>query len=957
MVVTRIPIYKDDFADGFQDLPVLSGNGTVAETGGALVVSATAGVDMDWYTWGRHGKLPYVDVQALSNYNKIYYEFTIRSWTTTNNTISALVVALCQNDTVFWFLYSQNGATFNIYRNWATGSLGSITTTLPRKFRFVWDRLTGTIDAQCLTTVSPPVWTSVVTGQAVSMIPVLLGFGIKNWSSFPACAVQYEDTEIYADSFQSLTSDPSTGVEDKLVFPITGGAAGTGPSPGGWQYNEPTFAGVEDQGTLLSASGPLDAMSGNRRGQFVPEPEGIEDAVFFPSASVTPDRVTGIPEGSLAPPNDSGIEDTHYVETSIPAYAKGIVDADGREFLGDTIVYDAQVYDTTGETWAAPTPGNGFYGAARNGKFYDNGYECGPALNGTSFGTLVGGYNRRTWMTDVEPDAITSGVTQMSMVLVANDTLKFNSNVPLTDWNWAKYVLSRYRWFMTGDFDVQVSYTNRSVSGGSDGGIPFLQMQIDNNNCIYVRRHHNNFYDSDVLINGGYSYYASAATTDTYGRLRIVRVGNGVSSYYWNNTTSAWVLLRSTITSAVLGLPCQFIVGCNGIGSLTITRCDVFGFTINSGTVVNTAGWAREVAGTNRGSRADFPEKAMISATRYAVDIIDYVNNKLWMRFVAAANNAMHNAGIACRRVMMKNGILLVPYNTGGDICVDFTTDDIRVHLASGETWTGSILRAYNGVYWGPTAVPGRDVGAVGIIACRNLAGGYSGDYNNWQTPSTTVYDASLYESGGYLYKAHATASGMGGHKWRRWYNDGSTPENWWSPGVGKSAETTAMLWCQIVVNGNLFYLDATTIYSANFATWDAKVGGALQTWMADYSKALPGIRTYGGPQYRAAVIGSNVFVPADEGVYRAAWPLGSFTLTYGWSGSAYPMLPGQALQQVISIRAVADDSGTPLLAVGVQYLHDRQLWNQVVLVDPATNTIYGLSAATKARLIYSMAV
>lgn len=965
MTIRRIPIFQDSFGDGNQDLPVLSGAGSVTEAGGALVVSVPGGTNADWWTWGRNGILPFVGVIGTLDYTKIYYEFTIKSWTTTNPSYSHVVVGLCASDTALWWLFTQDGTNFGVQKNWGGSNLGAVATTLPRKFRYVWDKASAVEASQTLAVQylnNSGIWTDIVAAQAISMTPVRLGFGVKNWNLLPACSVQIEDVEIYAEDSQKLATDASA-LEDNAAFPNAGGApTGTLGVGGGQQYGE--NSGFEDETVLPSAGGnQTEGSTGLREGQLVSDPSGIEDTLSFPTAGGSPDRITGIPEGFLVPADPSALEETYCAEVSIPAYVQGINDADGRSFLGDTTVPDLQVYDTTGEQWASPTGGNGFYGAGRDGKFYNDGYECGPTLNGTSFGTLAAGYNKRTWMTNVEPSAIQSWTSVIAMQLVSDDHLKFNTTTPLTSWNDGKGVYSRFRWCLVGDFDIQVSYENRSVSGGTDGNTPALVAAVDDNSGIYVRRRHDGSYDSDIIINGSYGYYVNGGVKAwNNGKLRIVRSGTTVSSYYWNTSAPAWVLLRTGVSSTVFGKPMRVEVACGGIGSLTITRVDVFGFTINSGTPVNTAGWAREVAGTYRGSRSDFPEKALVSATRYAVDIIDIINNKLWMRFAAGANNALHNASVGCRRVRMKNGILLIPYNSGGDICVDFTTDDIRIHSASAETWTGAILKTNNGVYFVNASSGGRDCGPVGVISGRNLGGGYNGDFNQWQIPSTTVYDADLYEAGGYLYKVHATASGIGGHKWRRWYNDGTTPSNWWNPGVGNSAETSAMPWCQITSNGDLFYLSATTVYSANFATWSAKVNsGTPQTWTADYSKPLPGTRDAASaisPQGRAAIIGSNVFIPANEGVYRAAWPLGSFALEYGWSesGAAYPIL-GWNPRQVYSIRAVYDSLGAPLLAIGVHWLHDRQIWSQVILVNPATHTVYGVSPARKARTIQALAV
>jgi hypothetical protein len=625
------------------------------------------------------------------------------------------------------------------------------------------------------------------------------------------------------------------------------------------------------------------------------------------------------------------------------------------------------VYDTAGESWATPSPGNGHYVFGRNGKTYYNGEECGPALNGTSFGTIAGGYNKRTWMvSSTEPSGIIStGLTQIVKTLVSDDHVKINSTVPLTDYGWQVDFCSKQRWCLTGDFDIQLRYENRSCSGGSDGGTPMLRVYIDENTWVYMRRGYGNSHDASTITNGGWATYNTAGFTDTYGRLRIVRVGNIFTCYYWNNGTSAWVLLHTSPSNAAHAKPATVEILVYGYGSLTITRVDIFGFTINSGTVSNMAGWTREAASVTRGSRVDFPEKALIVSTREGIDILDTSTSKLWMRFIRAANNALHAAAIEPRRVVMRNGMMLVSYGNGGGggtICIDFTTDDIRIHDLQSVAWTGARLRIYNGVYWATTGQSARDA-VAGAVASRNLAGGYSGDNDNWRIPSAVVRFTDIYEDSGYLYKVHATQAGIGVHKWRRWYNEGASPEHWWSPGWFTSALTTDMWWCWVdPSDGTLYYMsgDSTptggapgSIYRVAKVVWTAVATGG--TFAADASVVRPSNRMWtsmGGYQgsTEAFVRGGYVYHAADEGVWRIASDLsGSWGLYVGpvGSGAVLDLLPADMLG-VSAAEFCKDDAGNLLLVVDCVRRGGRY---QIYVIKMLTGTLYARGKLRRGRL------
>lgn len=114
-------------------------------------------------------------------------------------------------------------------------------------------------------------------------------------------------------------------------------------------------------------------------------------------------------------------------------------------------------------------------------------------------------------------------------------------------------VYSRYK--VTGGFDIQVDYSVPSPPSAVNSWQFMLRIRIDGANYISVGRW-GNATDQDYLktenIAGSASYYHSAATSDTSGKLRITRSGSTWHGYYWSG--SAWVEIGSgsTVGSSVV---------------------------------------------------------------------------------------------------------------------------------------------------------------------------------------------------------------------------------------------------------------------------------------------------------------------------------------------------------------------------------------------------------------------
>ena len=625
-------------------------------------------------------------------------------------------------------------------------------------------------------------------------------------------------------------------------------------------------------------------------------------------------------------------------------YQYGINDADGRAYIYDNSPITAMFYyATAGEPWDAPTPGDGYYGIGRNGQFYDNGSPTGPTLNGTSFGTLLGGFNRKTWMIDQEPLAIGSWSTdKMTMEIIADDHVKHTSLVPLTDYGWARYLSSRQRWFITGDFDVQVEFENRSVSSGSDGNTPMLRAYIDENNWSFIRKRHDNAYNSNTFTNGSWHSDGFAWRTDSAGKLRLTRTGNVFNNYYWNG--SSWVLLHTSYSDTVLALPVVIEILVGGIGNLTVSRVDTFGFTINSGTAINTAGWTRESSGTHRGARADFPAKALLIATEDSVNIIDIENDKLWMRMLRTWGYALNTFGDASsiiKKIYIKNGRLFVCMNDGSTsgnlVTFDFSLDFIISQRILSDSKTGQLKRCHNGVYWAPAGLGPRELSPYGMICSRNRGNDSNGDLNNYQILTNATYASATAQNGNKHYWATGCDTGISVHSVQHAYYDGDAAVG---RNLGAPQCVHHNLSARIVDitfrhdTYELFYQTITTVYSISLANLETALladpnGGAFS---ADTSAILPGTRSAPSQDKLVAHAG-YVFVPRDEGVYRISWPAGTSELFYGDVNSSATHKILFPHGKVLTINYLIITGPITLLLIGME--------NGIVCANLSTNLAY----------------
>jgi hypothetical protein len=667
-------------------------------------------------------------------------------------------------------------------------------------------------------------------------------------------------------------------------------------------------------------------------------------------------------DSSMGPQARAGAEDQVIAQlVPISTYHADKQDQDAVDLLGGDQIQNVTIHDTQGESWRSH--GSGFHGAGKDGIWYQDGVACGPGNPVNMFGTLAGGIRETAWGYPTLVHRRYGHPSNPAVSIIADDTIRIVATA-ISGWP-SSGVSSRQRWTLTGDFDIEVQYSNYSASSGSDGGL-VLEAVIDYDNYFYVRRQKNGLYDRDVRNNAAWGNYVSVGTADTSGRLRLVRVGATVHSYYWN---AGWIEIGSGIVmTAGANRPMWVNIKINGDGSLNCSA-DVFSFVINSGATDNKAAWSTEAAGTHRGLDDAFPDRVAIVSSREAVDIIDADNDKLWMRFQRGTSRALWaTTNLWTYAAKMKDGVLVFAHGTrpvdaheGGGVVVDFTRDSIQIcyDLASGVT--GGLLRATNGGTNSPVGSTAENL-AHGHITSRNAGLGHGADFNNWRVPDKRIYGIDLTFQGGFMYWATAGEGGITAYKYRRFYienygiladnEDPNTPDY----GYG---ELNEMRWLEFDDgSGDLFYVDDTTLYLVELTTLDAQLDQVGTGWTADNSVALAGTRSRILQQTTgvARTVGDSIYIGADEGVYFST-AFAAFALHYGktGSGATHEILP---FYDYVAGVSVVQDGATQLLAIALiseqgDYVDPETFVpSQVVLVNPATNTVYAIK-----RFTYSLAV
>jgi len=681
--------------------------------------------------------------------------------------------------------------------------------------------------------------------------------------------------------------------------------------------------------------GPIDQASWDDKLTFPAATEELSHSTQLPEGRMM-SGTPGQPQGGLIKERRAAWEDRLSYNLGGPniEYHQNLDDGDGNAFLGGYDAFSVALYKLNVDSWGSPkTPGDGFYGADHSGSLFHNGT---PTAFG-DFGTTLDGIRKTAWTLSNDEPLSFGDAPDWDITIPADDTLQFAINTSTATGAWAG---SNQRWYAEGDFDVEVDFANFAHVGGTDGGAYFV-CHVDGNHQAFVRRRGvgTSRLDSDVQLNGSWVNYATLSTAVTSGKFRLERVGSTIRRYY--DIGGGWVQQGADQTFGTDRV--YFRVGFEPVGTVTTATVQFSNLIKSIGTTVSSkVGWFVEATGTHRGTRDDFPDSALIVSTKNSLDIIDADNNKLWMRFVVGADNVLPTwaASIRPQRVEMREGILLVACSNeageGGVIRIDFNLDMINIHRLEASTITGGDYKSTHGSTWYGYFF------AQGSIIGRNGGHGYNHDWNNWKLQSYQTQDAALWFDSGFEYRA-AAGDGVSLFRWNRWSMWLTEPNGFYNPEWAWSTETARMHWCYFrQSNGELMYMDSTSLYSVLEATYLPRLaGGFAHLWSADVTKALAGTRTYNS-QYVAIQYSTNTFfMPANEGIYKIDWPIGIFVHQYGSpaSSAAYKILPANTLT---TGAVVTDDGGIPLLVVTVYH---RDLGaNQLFAINLTNHTIYSRS-------------
>lgn len=641
----------------------------------------------------------------------------------------------------------------------------------------------------------------------------------------------------------------------------------------------------------------------------------------------------GHEEGSRSDKTEQGgWEDRVIAQIDPPAdFMAEYVDGDGKDYLGGFGINFVKLVEPSLAPFGDPTPVNHFTGAAQDGKWYVDGL---PALKGVF--CSGGNLNPRSWRF-AQDTYQNPGDYYVRPVVVADDHIALGASRPGgANWQTLSWVDSYYRWGLVGDFDIQVDYKNFSkVASGSTHfeGYMSVHSRDGNASCrvgVVIRTDNVRKWRADT--NSWNNEYATAPVEDT---LRMVRTGTTIE-FFRSDGVGGWVSFGSRSTSGnIEEAPVRVSFHSAGYEAAD-GELDWANFTINSGTISYDVGWAVETPGDHRGNLATVPDRLLLVGGNSSLDLIDPDTRLLWMRFVAGDNNVLDrwNASIqVLGAAWSRTGVLVIAWGTpdaaedGALIFLDFKSGHISLRRIAASTISSAGYDSANSYIM------------LGDFHYRNSAQDWSGDDDELAIPSNSVRDVSTYvpdggnsQPGDRIYYAVATKAGAHVQTFL-WWADAESPRK-----LANSTETGPMWFCEFdEATGDLYYMDETNLYHVTRAVIDIGINGGFSfTFTADNTKALPGTRQF-YHQYTLVRVGTDFYVPADEGVYHISWPSGSWSLLYGrpGSGATYEILP-DGINHVTEI-GFAQDGPNNLMLIGVA----REVDGQLVTVRMNDHTIW----------------
>jgi hypothetical protein len=381
--------YHDDFNNGVVDCRIDSPNGRgVVSESTSLYLASTAGQDCDWwYTVSRRGALAYMPIASLTKVGTWYLEETVSAINLAGNTYGYLHCLIYDGTRMVWMGCQGTGPSYSFsfnYWNGADSNIGSFSTTLPVKLRYVWVKSTNIVTGYSWGPGDSD-WVS-RGSYTMPWTPVWYGAGIKNWSGQQFGSANLSQMDISYDLLPAANyktfdraGEYNTGVGDLPVLrTLQGPTQQSQPSIGrGLVLNErsanagaittPTLGGA---GAGESDSYVFRTLTGQQQHD---QPRVGQGYVLNERGGYT---------GGLAAPavgdGSVGMSDPYVTRLQNALYQLGGVDSEGHAYFNGYDHNVCQVINNANAPWHTPTLNN-FSGYARDGKKYTNGVQdAGP---------------------------------------------------------------------------------------------------------------------------------------------------------------------------------------------------------------------------------------------------------------------------------------------------------------------------------------------------------------------------------------------------------------------------------------------------------------------------------------------------------------------------------------------------------------------------------------------------
>ena len=166
-----------------------------------------------------------------------------------------------------------------------------------------------------------------------------------------------------------------------------------------------------------------------------------------------------------------------------------------------------------------------------------------------------------------------------SVEINSNRLHHYISNAP-TSW-YATTLDTPYN--ISGDFDIQIDVTD-FVHYNNTKSYFVIEIRFDGTNRALVGFKYDSIVEYTSQINNGTLYSVDVTAVNSYGQLRITRVGTLVSTYYSVEINNSWVLIDSKTINSVDSERLRVYTQVSTINTSADAYLD--NFKVNSGTIV-----------------------------------------------------------------------------------------------------------------------------------------------------------------------------------------------------------------------------------------------------------------------------------------------------------------------------------------------------------------------------------